>query len=95
MRTGKLAKRTSLILLTVSSLSCQTFKSADDFPAKYYYEVDLKNKFCGRWEILNGKTVNAFNDNNMPMSECDGVIGFKYDEFAKVQRWIRRQTGVE
>lgn len=78
-----------------SSLSCQSLRSQPDFPAKYYYEVDMKNGYCGRWEILNGKTVNAFNDSNLPLKECDGVIGYRYDEFSKVQRWIRDVEGVE
>jgi hypothetical protein len=81
----KNAKLMLVIFLTGLISSCQ---SVEEFPANYYYEIDMKHKVCAKWRIINKKTLNTGWHEDMPLAECDAVIGFKYDEMVKVRRWV-------
>lgn len=60
-----------------------------EFPADYYYELDTTNKICGKWKIISkdAMVVNFVRD--MPLDECNGVIGFRFEDMGKVRRWIK------
>lgn len=81
----KSARAMLVSFLTALIVSCQT---REEFPADYYYEIDMKHKVCAKWRIINKKTLNTGWHEDMPLAECDAVIGFKYDEMVKVKRWI-------
>lgn len=89
MQTERLAKRMLLICSMVTISGC-TYLSGPEFPADYYYELDINNHMCGKWKITNKRSMVATFDEDLPIFDCNGVIGFKPDEAVKVFRWIRR-----
>ncbi len=88
-RTEKPVKKILLIFLMASLSACQLFRKDTEFPIVHFFDVDLKNSICGRWEILNPKTFNSMPDKHLPLKECDGIIGFKYDDFILFEKWMR------
>lgn len=89
MRLGKSAKNMLLILSTAAISSCVGL-SAPEFPADYYYELDFNNHFCGRWKIINKKEMVAEFYEDLPLAECNGVIGFRKEDSPKVIHWIKK-----
>jgi len=60
------------------------------FPAEYIYEVDLTNKACGKYKIVNAETLQFEFIEDMPLSACNGVFGFSSDNIAPVLDWSRK-----
>ena len=70
--------------------ACSSVMGIYDFPVDDYYEVDIANRVCARREIINKDSFIAVPQEELGLTKCDGVVGFKYDDFAKVRRWILR-----
>ncbi len=80
-----------LLCLTVLSLtSCTGLKP---FPAKYIYEIDLKNGVCGKYSIIDPQQLLFEHVSDLPLSACDGVFGFSSDQIGLVFDWSK--TAIE
>lgn len=75
------------IFLTATSLSaCSGLRK---FPTKYVYEVDLKDKVCGQYEITQVRPELAFRYvKDMSLDACNGVYGFSTRDMPDVLDWL-------
>ncbi len=57
------------------------------YPAHMVYDVDLAHKACGEYEIVDKENMKFKHVRDLPLKECDGLIGMKARDFAKVKHW--------
>lgn len=57
------------------------------FPADFIYEVDVQNKVCGKYPIIDHENLKVGDPTELPLSECNGVFGFASTDIAPVLDW--------
>lgn len=83
-RIEKNALRTLLILSIAIISGCA---KAPIFPAKYLWEVDVKNQACGQYELIDQKALKFKHIKDWPLDKCEGVFGFSTSDIPKVLDW--------
>jgi hypothetical protein len=82
-------KSVSIACLMVAIASCAFTRSLEPFPADFWYEVDTTHKICGKWRIVNKEHMLVMHQRDMPLEECNAVIGYDAEDAAKVRRWVQ------
>lgn len=67
----------------ILSTGCACLK---DYPDDHLYEVDLTHSVCGEYKVVDKKNLKFEYVKDNPMSECEGVIGYKGPAFEEVRR---------
>ena len=88
MRKSKLLK-IYLTALVLSFFVAGCGKKLPEFPARFIYEVDIQNKVCGKYKIVDPENLQVDFVEDLPLSECNGVFGFASTDIAPVLDWSR------
>lgn len=80
-------RRLKLLLICLMALALVS--CGDPFPAKFMYEIDIKNQTCGVYKIIDEERVLVEHFEDRPLSACDGVFGFSTEDTPKVMNWTR------
>lgn len=72
--------------LATTLVSCAGLKK---FPADNIYEVDIANKACGEYKIVDYERLLFEHVRDLPLSACEGVFGFSSKQIAPVMNWSR------
>jgi hypothetical protein len=73
-----------LIAIVLFLSGCE---NSPKFPAKFIYEVDLDNKVCGQYEVIDPVKMKVQHYRDLDISYCNGVFGFSSHEIPKVLDW--------
>lgn len=74
-------------LLLISLTACQ---GAPKFPVKYVFETDTDNGVCGKYEIVDAAALKFKWIEDMPLTSCNGVMGFATEDVSPVMVWVRK-----
>lgn len=88
----KLGKMKKIILILSLFLTLPMACAVAPFPNERLYVVDLVNKVCAEYEVvdLHNVTFRWIRDLELlPGGPCDRMVGWSKDGFKKIQNWIR------
>lgn len=78
----------SLLLLS----GCKTLNNA---PISHLYVVDLDNGVCSKRIITNKTTLASKRVADLPLSECDGIIGLDAQEFSNLRTYLKGDNNAQ
>lgn len=70
-------------------LICLTGCAAPKFPADFIYEIDLKTRTCGMYQIVDHKNIRIEYVRDVDPGLCPTVFGFSSSEMPGVLDWVR------
>jgi hypothetical protein len=72
--------------MAVTLVNCASLKK---FPAEYLYEVDMDNKVCGEYKVVDSERLLFEHVRDLPINSCNGVFGFSDKKIGPVLNWGR------
>lgn len=73
----------------VSFLFLVGCKSLNNAPIKHLYVIDLDNGVCSKRIVTDKATLASKWLEDMPVDQCDGVIGMKAEEFLNLRTYLK------
>lgn len=73
----------------VSFLFLVGCKSLNNAPIKNLYVIDLDNGVCSKRIVTDKATLASKWVEDMPLDQCDGVIGMKAEEFLNLRSYLK------
>lgn len=64
-------------------------QSINKFPAKYIYEVNIKDQTCGQYVITDYESIRYAWDKDLPWESCPITFGLSYTDAPEVLVWAR------
>lgn len=83
----KLAVMTYILAILLFSLSgCKAMNNA---PISHIYVIDYQHQVCSKRVITNKKTIASRHVEDLPLSDCDGVIALSPQEFINLRVYLK------
>lgn len=83
----KLAIFTYIAAILLFSLSgCKAMNNA---PISHIYVIDYQHQVCSKRVITNKKTIASKHVEDLPLSDCDGVIALSPEEFINLRVYLK------
>lgn len=80
-------QKTYLILTSVFLLSaCQI---VPQYPDHLVYDIDLDNKVCGEYVIVNKDALTFRWVRDLPLSSCNGNFALKPKDLSRIKNWSK------
>lgn len=73
----------------VSFLLLTGCKAMKDAPISHLYIPDLENQVCAKRAITDKSTLASIWVEDLPLVECDGVIGLDAEEFLNLRTFLK------
>lgn len=77
-----------IILVLLISVGC---KSINNAPVSTLYVIDLDNGICSKRQITDKKTLTSKRIAELPVQDCDGIIGLSPEEFLNLRTYMKSQ----
>lgn len=83
----KLAIFTYIAAILLFSLSgC---KAMNKVPVSHLYVIDYQHQVCAKRVITNKQTLASRHVEDLPLSDCDGVIALSPEEFINLRLYLK------
>lgn len=80
---------TNFLILSIFIIVLSACGNIPKFPVDELREIDVKNNVCGIWKLevkSSGKPLKKW-IKDLPLSACDGTIGFSPVNYKKAENW--------
>lgn len=77
------------LLVVFLFLGLSGCKSLNNAPIKHLYVIDLDNGVCSKRIVTDKATLASKWVEDMPLDQCDGVIGMKAEEFLNLRSYLK------
>lgn len=89
-RTIYLIRIAIIVYILAALLISVGCKSINNAPVTTLYVIDLDNGICSKRQITDKKTLTSKRVAELPVSECDGIIGLSPEEFLNLRTYMKQ-----
>jgi len=89
----KAAKRLKTICcLSLLLVGC---KKINDAPITHLYVMDVQHDVCSMRRITNKNTLSSVFIQDMPLKNCDGVVGLNMQEYLNLRTYMKENANAQ